>query len=464
MGPMTTSGTPAAAVAEGAPIAVGGPAGDADRRAPGAIGRLLGTGLFALAVGVPLLRQRGTPALRTIWAEDGFIFHQQAREEGLGQLFRGFAHYLSLPPRLLSLPTPAVPVEHLATYYALAGTTVAALLAAFVVHHSRGWVASTPVRLALGAFIVLTPAAGQENTANVTNTIWLFAAVLPWAVVSREVRLRDVVVRAVVAALAATSTVLSVAFAPLVVGWALLRRGRDTAAVAVAYGAGTVVQAWVALRTPEDSPIEVLRGASDMAHLTAGRVFGVYLLGDGPAVDLWRDRGPGALLVVALVVVVALGLLVGRAPPRSRLVGLVLAGYAVVSFLVVAWGRGTVPFGVDDRMDLVAHMRYSVPPSVLLASAFAVLVAPVAATRRTAARGVPQREVRPVRAAYLLHLGVVVVLGFSVSNYRSMGPSWPEEVDRARSWCAARSADAEARLAQDRLPFWTVRIPCRELR
>ncbi len=458
---MTTRGTPASAVApDERPHGPEPAPGASQGRAPATLGPVPATGLLALAVAVPLLRQRGTPALRSIWGEDGFVFYQQAHDDGLGQLFRGFAHYLSLPPRLLSLPAQLVPVEHLATYYALAGTTVTALLAAFVVHHSRGWVASLPVRIGLGAFVVLAPAAGQENTANVTNTIWLFAAVLPWAVLSAEVRRRDVVARVAVAALAATATVLSVAFAPLVVGWALLRRGRDTLAVAVAYAAGTAVQAWVALRTPEDSPIEVLRGASDLVHLTAGRVFAVHLLGDGPAVDLWRDRGRGAVLAAALVVVVALALLLRRAPGRARLAAAVLAGYAVVSFLAVVWGRGTVPFGVGDRMELVAHMRYSVPPSILLASAFAVLVDPV---HRPGGRPAVDRSSRVVRSAYLLHLAVVVAVGFSVSNYRSMSPPWPDEVDRARERCGSRPAGAEVGLAQDRLPFWIVRVPCREL-
>ena len=58
---------------------------------------------------------------------------------------------------------------------------------------SAEWIPSRPVRLALASLVVLMPVLGIENTANITNVIWLFAAVAPWALVSLSERPRDVV-------------------------------------------------------------------------------------------------------------------------------------------------------------------------------------------------------------------------------------------------------------------------------
>ena len=50
----------------------------------------VGAVAFALAVVAALLRQRGTSSWRTIWAEGGFVFFEQARHFGAFQvLFTG---------------------------------------------------------------------------------------------------------------------------------------------------------------------------------------------------------------------------------------------------------------------------------------------------------------------------------------------------------------------------------------
>ena len=58
------------------------------------------------------------------------------------------------------------------------------------------------------------PVLGIENTANITNVIWVFAAVAPWALVSLSERPRDTIARSFVALLAATSTSLCFLFLP----------------------------------------------------------------------------------------------------------------------------------------------------------------------------------------------------------------------------------------------------------
>ena len=168
------------------------------------------TFLLGLAVFLPLLRQTGSRSWDTIWAEDGAIYFQQAHDSGgLSVLFRGYAGYLQLPPRVFGAFSTTVPVDQLPRYFALCGVTVGAFLAWFVWWTSDDWIASKPVRLALASLMVLMPALGAENTANLTDLGWVFAAALPWAFIAISVHGWQVFLRAVVAFTAATATTVS---------------------------------------------------------------------------------------------------------------------------------------------------------------------------------------------------------------------------------------------------------------
>ncbi|HVN50602.1 MAG TPA: hypothetical protein VMT43_04170, partial [Acidimicrobiales bacterium] len=178
----------------------------------------VGLGLFVLAVVLPLFRQTGLHSWQTVFAEDGRIYTQQALRHGaLASLLHGYAGYLQLPPRLSALAIPFLPLRDVAAYAAVTGTLVAALAAAFVYRESRSWIRWWPLRLAIASLVVLMPALGAENTANMTNVIWVVAATTPWALMSREEGAWDTLARAVAAFLAATSTALSVLFVPLAI-------------------------------------------------------------------------------------------------------------------------------------------------------------------------------------------------------------------------------------------------------
>ncbi len=132
--------------------------------------------LFVLAVVVPLLRQTGARSWDTIWGEDGWVYFQQAHDHGLGVLVRGYAGYLQLTPRLLAVPSAWIPIDQLALYFAVVAAVVGAALAWFVYWASEGWIDSQAVRAALASLVVLMPALGYENTANITNLIWILFA------------------------------------------------------------------------------------------------------------------------------------------------------------------------------------------------------------------------------------------------------------------------------------------------
>lgn len=418
--------------------------------------RLGGALLVLAAILVPLARHRGRGAWLTVWAEDGDPFYQRALEGGPSQLTTSFAGYLSLPPRLLSALAVHVPIDSLPLYYALAGTTVTALLAAFAYRSSEHWIASRPVRLGLAAFLVLMPAAGDENTANGINTIWAFVAVLPWAVVSEQDRRGDVVVRAAVAFLAVTSSAAALVLAPLVIGWAVVRRTRATAVVAAAYAVGADLQVFVMVNAPDEvSPVPGSWSTSDAIDLVLGRVYATYLLGHQGARAVWLDHR--MLGVVAALAVVAIGILVARgAGRRAQLLGGALAVTALVVFVATALPRGTGIFRLGGELVLFQHTRYSVVPAFLLASSLAVLAAPMGGRR---GRATDHRWA----GAFLVHLAVVVVACFPISGYRSDGPTWREGLDAGREACAALPPGATVEVAQDQQRFWVLELPCDRL-
>ncbi len=55
-------------------------------------------------------------------------------------------------------------------------------MAWFAYHYCEVRIASVPVRLTIAALVVLMPALGFENTADITDVIWMFLLALPWAI------------------------------------------------------------------------------------------------------------------------------------------------------------------------------------------------------------------------------------------------------------------------------------------
>ncbi len=398
------------------------------------------------AVVLPLFRQAGIPSWRTIWAEDGFEYFQQVHDSGgFAVMLRGYEGYLQLPPRLFAIPASWVPINDLAFYFAVTGCIVTALLAWFTYWACERWVRTKPVRVALASLVVLMPALGAESTANVVDTIWAFAAVLPWALLSLREQPIEVTLRSVVAFLAATATVTCALFVPLAIGWALVRKTRAAWVVAASFGAGLVLQGIVVLHTKNSngSAVSLLAApntASKIAHDLAVHVFAVFLVGD-KGIRNSQLFAIGATLAVGIIVAV----LMLYAQSSRRILAGVLVAYAVVGFVAPVWNR-----------DVFAY-RYCVMPVFLLASATAVLVdSPSPSNRR--------RFFQVAKVLFVAQIAVVTIVCFRVSNYRSEGLNW--ESSLATTWdkeCVAASPNKEVKVPTDAFHYWTVELPCRDL-
>jgi hypothetical protein len=344
-----------------------------------------------------------------------------------------------------------MPIHDVAIYLALSASVVAALLAWFIYHVSRGWIESRSVRLTLASLVVLMPVLGLENTANITNVIWIFAAVAPWALVSLRARPIDITLRSIVAFLAATATSLSFLFLPLALGNFILRRTRDAAIVGSVFTFGLAVQGLVMLHTQDVvSPIpknflDVHRTAAGIADATGVHVFATFLVGNKGTTTSWLNHYRlltiGAFVCFCLILTV---LSIGVDRNRQILAG-VLVAYAVISFVLPAWSRQQ------------ATPRYSVIPVFLLASALAILVAPPARSRS-------QWISRVGRPLFVAQIIVLIIIGFSVTTYRSESPSWSRSVTQAyRLHCVGSSPNKLVEVQTDAAKFWPVTLPCRDL-
>lgn len=418
----------------------------------------VGAVLAVVAVVLQVLRVTGTRSWQAFQAEDGAVYYQDLVQDGaVAPLLRGFAGYAQLPTRLLTLPAGLVPVEDTPLYFALVGSIVATVLGACAHRWMAGWIPSPWLRLSIVALVILSPVAGDELAANLVNTIWVFMAVAPWALVARQEGRGDVIGRSAVLFLAATASGAALVFAPLALGWALVRRTRAATIVTGAFGLGLVVQG-VVMTTTDALADEVSRPLGTMAEIVGLRVSGPTLVGHEAAARLWADHGDpwlwgGLALLVALLGAAAVG-----AERRAVALAAALSATGVATVVALVWSRGLLPFTFLGPVQPFGASRYSYLCSVLLVAALCVLLS----DRRRS----PGPAVRVARALVVVHTCVVVATGFTVSGYRSVSPVWTDSLRAAAATCDAEQLpdDVSVPVQQDRDAYRSVLLPCGDVR
>lgn len=417
----------------------------------------IGVALFVAAVVLPLLRQQGVHTWDTIWAEDGQLYVDDITRDGsVVVLLRGYAGYLQLSSRILAVPAAFIPAQHLATYLVGSAALVCALLALFVYWASRSWVASRPVRIALASLYVLQPALGFENVGSATNTIWTFAAVVPWALVGPIARRRDVALCGGVAFLGVASTALGLFFLPLGLVAALYRRTVAAWTVFGIYVAGCALQLGVMSHTHDQERGAFTNSPRELGNLVGAKVFGVFVAGPKAAGTLWTEHGR-IFSTLAVVLVVLLLLVCQRGVDRdAKALAVLLVGSAIVLYAAPVWARGTSNAHLISGFWTDDGSRYSAIPVTLLGSAFAVLLAPVG-------RGYGRAVAVWGRRLLIAQIVVVAIVGFSITNMRSNGPRWSESVaSTAESKCRGVPPDTLVSVPITPPP-WSALLRCSQL-
>jgi hypothetical protein len=261
----------------------------------------------------------------------------------------------------------------------------------------------------------------------------------------------DIVIRSVVAFLAATSTSLCFFFLPLAIGFVVIRRTRGAAVVAAAFVAGLLVQGAVMLHTKDivsfipESLLTFHRTISDAAEATGLHVFALLLVGYDGSSSTWLAQHQVLPIGSTICIVIILAMLMRGAGRDHRMLALIFLAYSIVTFLAPVW----------DRRDVAS--RYSVMPAILLASALAVLLADPTRSRDTWVT----RIGRPLFVAWVVGL---TVIGFSITNYRSQDPTWSNSVTLTyTTQCRHKPPDTIVEVRTDAYNAWPVALPCKDL-
>jgi len=388
--------------------------------------------LAAVAGGAWLLlaRQQGRPAQGSVVAEDRRIFLPQALAHPWGNLFRAYAGYEELVPRLIGEAVAKLPFRDAAGGVAVAGAVVASCCAVFVCYACSGHVRAPALRVLLGASVILLPTALASIANTGVNSSWylLFAAF--WALVWRP-RSPAAVIAALVCFAVASSNALAALYLPLVVARVIaLPRIREQAATIGLIAGGALQLPAVLTLSRHLQATSLDRALAFYGHL----VILPAVAGHHLAARLWAGVGLTAATLIAAAVVAAVAVWAClRAGPAARAFVLVALLFSLILTLVPVFVHGTVANIAVSRTALYTRgSRYAQTPIMLIDSALIVAVG--AYLRRGGIRF--ERVAHATAAALLVAvLGTMWVSDFRYANTRESAPSWANTVARVERSC-----------------------------
>lgn len=400
--------------------------------------------------GAQIFYQTGAASYRTIWAEDGEVFYDDALRHGLGSLARPYSGYLQIVPRMLALPATWFPVGRIAIYLAVAAAACCSLVALSLYWLTDQAIASRRLRAVLVIVVALHPVLVFENLATITNVIWVLGFAVFWALLRRPLTRVDVLVGAVVVFLGTMSTTLTVLYLPVAAYVAWTRRDRYTRIVLGAYALALLLQS-VAYLTSSDHG--ATGDSPGLPTLYVARVLSSAAVGEHWASQLWNDGGRARLFpFAALLVLLVIGLLL-TTRGWTRSLGAVAAAYSIIIFVAPLLNRGTVGFQLTKTWTL-AGGRYAALGVLFILSSILVMV--------------PGSRIGPRWREALVYFAVieviaVVAFAYRFENPRSLGPEWyPELVATARH--CPRAGRAEAAVPITPQGVWVLVLPCRDIR
>ena len=405
----------------------------------------MGSAAVVALTSLQLARQPGTPSWRSIWAEDGAVYGREAFGLPIWRtLFRGYGGYVQFVPRLLASIVGVAGVSRAASLFAVSGAAVTALLALFVFRSTASWIDDVGLRVVVSAMTALVPIAYFETTANISNLGWPLLVASAWAIVSRRCAPIDTGLRAGVLVATALSTTVAALLAPAALVSAIRRRRRSEWVVMSCFALALAVQLVLDRSAAASPSTHDSASVGDLFQVFSVRVMASMVMGERWLYDAWRAWHYGVVLV-AIVALVAIALACRRAG-RDR--WCLAAGSLVTAFALFAapvWVRGSTGLRLPEAGLTAAGARYFVAPIALLVGGVAVLV-----------DGSGRAWLRRVVVAHSI---VLIVVGFQISNLRSVSRPWDAVVQQAQGECRAKSSDALERLPISP-PHWVMAITC----
>ena len=449
------------------PVPESGPGHADSARSAGRRAVYVAIEVAAVCTGAAVLLPRiaGIPSWDSVYAEDQgvFLFDALARP---WHLLVPFGGYEQLMPRLIGQLVSYLPLADAAVPYALAGAGIAALCALFIYHAMDGWIRSPWLRALAGAALILLPLAPIEIADSAVGAPWYVLTALFFALLWRPKNWAGMTAAALVAFAAASSEILAVVYAPLVLlRLVALPRWREHA-VTAGWLAGLLVQLPVVL----DSYSRHTQRLRTLARPVQSLGFYFHhvvlrALGWRVSVRLVQIAGlNGATIVVCAILVAGLcwALVTGSRPSR------VFIAVALITGFVQSVAAATV-VPVVIRQQYQAYFeggsRYAAMPIMAMTAAAAVAVD--ARLRQASAEGgdriaLIRKSPRALAAVAVLAcvLALSWVLDYRYVTQRMFWGHWQPVAERMLTACEHSTSGT--------ITTWTwgnstITIPCSRL-
>ena len=416
---------------------------------------------------VLLLRIPRIPAWDILYAEDQGVFLVDALAHPW-HLIVPYGGYEEFVPRLIGQLISYLPLADVAVPFALAGAGIAALCALFIYHAMDGWIRSPWLRALVGAALILLPLAPIEIADSVVGFPWYVLTALFFGLLWRPKNWAGMTAAALVAFVAASSEILALIYAPLVLLRVVaLPRWREHA-VTAGWLAGLLVQVPVVL----ESYAQHTQRLTGLAR--PGQALGFYFhnvvlraFGWRVSVRLVEIAGlNGATVIVCAILVAVFGLALVTG---SRQVRVFVAVALIMGFVQTVFAATVVPYVIGQKylLDFEGGSRYSTMP--IMAMTAAVVVAVDAYVRRQAiAEGgdrIPLVRQSPEAVAAVAALACVLALGW-LSDYRygTERTTWGYWKPVAERMLTACEDSTTGEITTWTWGHSTITIPCSRLR
>jgi hypothetical protein len=423
----------------------------------------------AVCVGtvVLLLRLAGVPAWDSVYAEDQgvYLFDALAHPWHLIVPYGGYEEFV---PRLIGQLVSYLPLVDVAVPFALAGAGIAALCALFIYHAMDGWIQSRWLRALVGAALILLPLAPIEIADCTVGSPWYVLTALFFGLLWRPASWAGMTAAALIAFVAASSEILVLIYAPLVLLRVIaLPRWREQA-VTAGWVAGMLVQVPVVLESYAQHTQRVNKLAGPVRtlgfyfHNVALRAFGWRV--SLRLVEFAGFNGATVIVCVILAAVFGWALVTG-----GRQVRVFVAAALITGFVQTIFAATVVPYVIYQKyaVNFEGGSRYSAIP--IMAMTAAAVVAVDAYLRRQAAAGgggrIPLARRSPRVIVTVTALVCVLALGW-VSDYRYLTGHnfWGPWKPAAEQMLAACEHSTSGKITTWTWGNSTITIPCSRLR
>jgi hypothetical protein len=423
--------------------------------------------LVCVGTVVLLLRLAGVPPWDSVYAEDQgvYLFDALAHPWHLIVPYGGYEEFV---PRLIGQLVSYLPLVDVAVPYALAGAGIAALCALFIYHAMEGWIRSPWLRALVGAALILLPLAPIEIIDCTVGSPWYVLTALFFGLLWRPKTPAGMAAAALIAFAVASSEILALIYAPLVLLRVVaLPRWREHA-VTAGWLAGMLVQVPVVVESYAQHTQRVAKLARPVRtigfyfHNVALRAFGWRV--SLRLVEIAGLNGATVIVCVILAAVFGWALVTG-----NRQVRVFVAVALIMGFVQTVFAATVVPYVIYQKyaFDFEGGSRYSTMPIMAMTAAVVVAV-DAYLCRQASAEGdgrIPLVRRSPKAVIAVAALACVLAVGW-VSDYRYLtghnfwGP-WKPTAERMLTACEHSTSGT--------ITTWTwgngkITIPCSRLR